>query len=194
MLLPHGRMPLNIFEPRYLTMVIDSLKGSRLIGVVQPLVITRDSPTPDELFSIGCAGRISAFAETEDGRLMLTLRGVCRFKIEEEFNSKTLYRQVKPNFDEFKQDLFLEEPEIDRKKLIDVLAEYSNLKGIEINLHALEKATGPFLIATLAMINPFNDREKQTILETHSLSDIVEMMISLMEIELATKNQTSTRH
>lgn len=194
MLLPHGRMPLNIFEPRYLSMVLDSLKQSRLIGMVQPLEISTDPSATDKLFHVGCAGRISAFAETEDGKLQLTLRGVCRFEIEEEFESDTLYRQVKPNFTAFKQDLFFEKPLIDRKKLIEVLAEYATLKGIDINFNALEQTTDTFLIATLAMINPFNHKEKQSILETRGLSDIVRMMISLMEIELATHNQTSTRH
>jgi Lon protease-like protein len=195
MLLPQGRMPLNIFEPRYLNMVIDSLKNSRHIGMVQPLV-TRPGPSKatQKLFSIGCAGRISAFAETDDGRIMLTLQGICRFEILEEIESNTLYRQVKPDFRGFEQDLSFQDTTIDREKLIEILRDYLNLKDININLNALEKTTDAFLIATLGMIIPFNDGEKQTIMEARDLIDIVEMMVALMEIELATQNRTSTRH
>jgi len=195
MLLPHGKMPLNIFEPRYLKMVFDSLKGSRLIGMVQPLELLPD-PIPEEtnLFNIGCAGRIISFSESEDGRVLLTLQGVCRFEIEEELNEPTAYRQVKPNFAEFKEDLSPEYPAINREGFISVLREYLKLKGMDINLADLNKIEDRFLIATIAMINPFDYKEKQAILETPNIKDISHVMVSLMEMELATIGQSSTKH
>ncbi len=195
MLLPHGKMPLNIFEPRYLKMVFDSLKGSRLIGMVQPLELLPD-PVPEktDLFDIGCAGRITSFTESEDGRILLTLQGVCRFEIEKEFNTTTAYRQVKPNFAAFKDDLLSEYPAVNREGLIPVLRDYLELKGLNINWADLDKIEDRFLIATIGMINPFDYKEKQAILQTQNIRDIAHVMISLMEMELASIGQSPTKH
>ncbi len=195
MLLPHGRMPLNIFEPRYLKMIMDSLKQSRLIGMVQPLELLSD-PIPEKtaLFHIGCAGRITAFAESDDGRFMITLQGVCRFEIEKELQEKGPYRRVKPDFNNFKEDLSFDNPNINREGLIPLLKDYLELKGVKVRIEDLVKTEDRFLIPTLGMINPFDFREKQAILETRNISDIANIIISLMEMELKSSNQTSTRH
>ena len=138
-------------------------------------------------------GRI-AFAESEDGRIMLTLQGICRFKIEKELKETTTYRQVKPNFSEFKDDLLSEFPAVNREELIAVLREYLGHKGMTINWSDLNKIEDRFLIATIAMINPFDYREKQAILETQNIKDISHMMISLMEMELASVDPSPTKH
>ena len=195
MLLPHGRLPLNIFEPRYLDMVLDSLKQSRLIGMVQPLEMLPDPvPASSELFHIGCAGRIVAFAESDDGRIMLTLQGVCRFKIERELDEEKDYRQVKPDFSAFKEDLSFDDPGINRDGLINILRNYLDLKEIKIDWDGLQKTEDRFLIATLGMMNPFDYREKQAILEAEKPSDMVDVMTSLMEMELATGGNGATKH
>jgi uncharacterized protein len=195
MLLPHGRMPLNIFEPRYLTMVLDSLKQSRLIGMVQPLKMLPDPvPVSTELFHIGCAGRITAFAESEDGRIIMTLQGVCRFKIEQELEGVTPYRQVKPDFSDFEKDLSYDDPGINRDGLINILRDYLELKGMKIDWDGLAKTNDRFLVATLGMMNPFDYREKQAILEARNITDMVDVMISVMEMELATGGDTATKH
>jgi len=195
MLLPHGRMPLNIFEPRYLNMVLDSLKESRLIGMVQPLEMLPDPvPAETELFHIGCAGRIVAFAESEDGRILMTLQGVCRFKIVKELNSQRDYRIVEPDFTSFKEDLDYDDPGINRAGLLAILKDYLELKSIKIDWDGLEKAEDRFLVATLGMMNPFDYREKQAILEARDIADMVDVMTSLMEMELASGGDAATKH
>ena len=195
MLLPHGRMPLNIFEPRYLDMVLDSLKQSRLIGMVQPLEMLPDPvPGEAELFHIGCAGRIIAFAESEDGRLLMTLKGVCRFKIEKELNEGDAYRRGKPIFQDFEEDLSFKDPGINREGLVNLLRDYLVLKEMKIDWEGLQNSSDRFLVAMLGMINPFDYREKQAILEAQNISDMVDVMTSLMEMELATGGDTATKH
>tara|TARA_B100000315_G_scaffold159111_1_gene147658 strand:- start:794 stop:1465 length:672 start_codon:yes stop_codon:yes gene_type:complete len=195
MLLPHGRMPLNIFEPRYLNMVLDSLKESRLIGMVQPLEMLPDPvPAETELFHIGCAGRIVAFAESEDGRILMTLHGVCRFKIKMELDSQNDYRCVEPDFGAFKEDLDFDDPGINRDGLLAILKDYLEFKGIKVDWTGLEKADDRFLVATLGMMNPFDYREKQAILEARDISDMVDVMTSLMEMELASGGDAATKH
>jgi Lon protease-like protein len=195
MLLPYGRMPLNIFEPRYLKMVMDSLKQSRLVGMVQPLEPLSD-PISDEtaLFHVGCAGRITAFAESDDGRFLITLKGVCRFKIKKELEKNGFYRRVLPDFNVFKEDLSCNSPNINREGLLPVLKDYLELKGIKVDIADFVNIEDRFLIPTLSLINPFGIREKQAILETRDISEMANMIISLMEMELMSPNNASTKH
>ena len=195
MLLPHGKLPLNIFEPRYLKMILDNLEKPRLIGMVQPLEPLSQKPkTEASLFHIGCAGRITTFAESNDGRLVITLQGVCRFKIQRELDGNDPYRTVIPDFSNFKDDLSFDDPNIDRKGLMPILKSYLELKGIGLNAEDLNKIQNRHLIPTLGMINPFDYREKRAILETRNINDIADMIISLMEMELKSPNQTTTKH
>ena len=195
LLLPHGRIPLNVFEDRYVKMVLDSLKQSRLIGMVQPLEFLSD-PVPNEtaLFHIGCAGRITTFAECDDGRIITTLQGICRFKIAKELNKQGPYRRIKPDFSSFKDDLSFISPNINRENLIPVLKEYFELKGITFSVSDLNKIDDRLLIPTLGMINPFDYREKQAILETRDVNDIAKLMVSIMEMELKSPSQITTKH
>ena len=176
-------------------MVLDSLKKSRLIGMVQPVSpAPGDNSKPSTLFKVGCAGRVSAFTETEDGRIMITLHGVCRFEITEELETATAYRQIKPNFEAFKDDLSTNYPEINREGLIPILRQYLDLKGIKINWEDIDKIEDRMLVATIGMINPFDYREKQAILETRNVKDISNVIISLMEMELASIEKSPTKH
>ena len=192
---PKTTVPLNIFEPRYLKMILDNLEQPRLIGMVQPLEPLSENPkTEASLFHIGCAGRITTFAESNDGRLVITLQGVCRFKILKELDGNDPYRTVIPDFSNFKDDLSFDDPNIDRKGLMPILKSYLELKGIGLNAEDLNKIQNRHLIPTLGMINPFDYREKRAILETRNINDIADMIISLMEMELKSPNQTTTKH
>jgi Lon protease-like protein len=195
MLLPHGRMPLNIFEPRYLKMVMDSLKQSRLIGMVQPLEQLSD-PIPEKtaLFHVGCAGRITAFSESDDGRFLITLKGVCRFKIEKELEENGFYRRVIPDFSGFKEDLSTDSPNINRQGLLPVLKDYLELKGIKVDIADFVNIEDRLLIPALGLINPFSFREKQAILEAHDIRKMASVIISLMEMELMSSDNASTKH
>ncbi|MDC0196526.1 LON peptidase substrate-binding domain-containing protein [Gammaproteobacteria bacterium] len=195
MLLPHGRMPLNIFEPRYLKMIMDSLKQSRLIGMVQPLELLPDPiPQKTDLFHVGCAGRITSFAESDDGQFLITLKGVCRFKIKKELAENGFYRRINPDFSDFKSDLTCNNPRINRDGLLPLLKDYLKVKGIEINIADFVDIEDRFLIPTLCMINPFDFREKQAILEIRDINEMADVIISLMEMELISTNSAPTKH
>jgi Lon protease-like protein len=195
MLLPHGRIPLNFYEPRYLSMVLDSLKQGRFIGMVQPLEVLPDPlPTTSKLFHIGCVGRIIAFAECEDGRIVITLQGICRFKIERELLVDKPYREIQPDFREFMQDTTLDNPGINRNALMNNLRKYLALKGVDVDWEGLEKIEDRPLVAMLGMMNTFDYVEKQAILEAHNLSNMVDVMNSLMEMELASGGDAKTKH
>ena len=172
LLLPGGRLPLNIFEPRYLEMVRDVVDSHRIIGMVQPVdpLQTVSAPT---VYPVGGAGRISACKETEDGRYLITLTGVARFRIARELEVGTGYRQVAADWDRYAadRDTDFDDAGIDRERLMSALRAYLQLVELPADWQAIEKApTGP-LVDNLAMICPFGASEKQALLEC---SDVVE--------------------
>lgn len=184
-LLPRGRLPLNIFEPRYLAMVRDALAAERLIGMVQP---RSAAPTAvPELYPVGCLGKISAFSETDDGRFLITLSGVCRFRIAEELGLATPYRQVVPRFEDFAQDLDPEAADqgFDRSALIPALKAYLDLHGMSADWHAVEQAGAETLVNTLAMTCPFDPAEKQALVEAPTVAARAETMITLIRMAVA---------
>jgi len=185
LLLPRSELPLNIFEPRYLEMVRDAMAGDGIVGMIQPSEDGDDGEPP--LFAIGCAGRITAFSETEDGRYLITLKGVQRFRVEEELHRTTAYRQVKPSYEAFAGDLMTPLPRagIDRERLIAALKAYLAQRGLEAEWSAIESAPDETLVNALAMICPFAPAEKQALLEAHSLTERTQSMIALMEFALA---------
>ncbi|GER01580.1 ATP-dependent protease [Iodidimonas gelatinilytica] len=185
LLLPRGEMPLNIFEPRYLRMVRDVMGGDRMIGMVQP--VDEGQEGDPALYGIGCAGRICSFVETEDGRFLITLKGVTRFKIVEELSSMTPYRQVKADYAPYEGDRLTPMPDagIARADLIDRLTKFLDRRGLSAEWSAIEKAPDELLINSLAMICPFSPAEKQALLEAKSLRARTRTMISLMEFALA---------
>ncbi len=189
MLLPDGRLPLNIFEPRYLMLVEDVLSEGRFLGMVQPRETETETVGDDEpIYDVGCLGRITAFAETDDGRYLITLSGLARFRIVEETGLRNGYRRVRVDYSDFPKDLdhdqvygFIRQP------FIDALQTYFALYEIKGSWEALEKADEATLITSVAMAVPFSPEEKQAILECATLADQGEMLRSLMEMAVHEK-------
>lgn len=188
LLLPRGRLPLNIFEPRYLAMIRDALASGRMIGMVQPQDPASREQEP-AVYPIGCAGRITGFTENDDGRFQITLTGVSRFRIREELSRVTPYRKVIVDFDEFTDDL--EPPphagDVNRNRLAPALRSYLELHGLSADWQAIEKAPAESLINALAMICPFTPPEKQALLEARDIGDRADMMIALLEMAVAAR-------
>ena len=137
LLLPRGELPLNIFEPRYLNMTEDALAGSRMIGMIQPTEHENSQPNPP-LYKTGCAGRIVSFQETDDGRFLLTLKGICRFDVEEEISSTRGYRPAVIDWSQYRDDLSAESnTSIDRDKLLRSLKSYFKLHQISADWNAI---------------------------------------------------------
>ena len=186
LLLPEGRLPLNIFEPRYLAMVQDALGWGRLIGMIQPNGPEPKPGAEPDLYETGCAGRISSFSETEDGRILLTLTGVCRFNIRSEVESPRGYRRVVADWSPFRADLDeAGEPELDRTRLLGLLKVYLKMKAIDLNWHALENAGNLALSVSLPMALPFEASEKQAMLEAKTPALRAETLLTLLEMSVA---------
>ncbi len=185
LLLPRTRLPLNIFEPRYLAMVDDALAGSRLIGMIQPRE-EGDGANP-ALYDVGCVGRIVQYSETGDGRYLLTLLGVSRFVVVRELPVTLAYRQVKPDWRPFEADLepSAEEDRVDREHLLASLRVYFSRFGHKADWAGLAAAPAEALINSLAAICPFNAREKQALMEAATLADRSDMLTSLVEMAIA---------
>jgi Lon protease-like protein len=194
LLLPRGQMPLNIFEPRYLAMIDDALKsGQRLIGMIQP---DPTHPGPDQdkphLFHVGCVGKITQFAESGDGRYLIQLTGVARFRIEAELAVTTLYRRCKVTYQPFVGDFTARkgEDEVDRKALLRTLSEFLKANNLKADWQGIENAPNEALVNALAMMSPYDTAEKQALLEAPDLKTRAEILIAVTEIELA-KSKTS---
>ncbi|SET50355.1 LON peptidase substrate-binding domain-containing protein [Oceanicella actignis] len=185
LLLPRGRLPLNIFEPRYLTMLEDVMKTEhRLIGMVQPL--ESRAGEPPELRRIGCAGRLTAFSETEDGRYLITLSGVCRFRVARELEGFAPYRRVEADWRSFLGDLEGEEddPGLDRDAFLELLMRFFQVAQLSSDWESLRKAEPEMLVNSLAMLCPFSVEEKQALLEAPSLSERRETLTALMRFAI----------
>jgi len=167
---PKTTVPLNIFEPRYLQMIDDSMKSNRYIGMIQPKK-TGDLKKPD-LHRIGCVGKITSFNETEDGRYLIVLNGICRYETVVEINSNKLYRECEVNFNSFSNDLTIQNEKInfaDLKQIFSDLKKLFEQQGYQINWKDLEKQSIEQTINTLSMASPFTLEEKQILLETETL-------------------------
>ena len=168
---PKTTVPLNIFEPRYIEMINDSMKSSRLIGMVQPKKNLENSL--DQLYNIGCLGKITSFSETEDGRYLIILNGLSRFKIVKEIQNEKLYRECEINFNDFQDDIKVSKDEIKFSDLKLIFKDLKNLfdkRGYSINWNELKKQNLEQTINALAMASPFSLEEKQTLLETKNLN------------------------
>ena len=184
LLLPRARLPLHIFEPRYLAMLDDCLKSpTRLIGMIQP----RESAEGQQsLSAIGCAGRLTGFNETEDGRYMITLTGISRFRLGEEMPGFAPYRRCRVDWAPFARDLAGAESDagFDRAGFLRLLARYCEAEGLSTDWDGLKEAEPELLITTLSMLCPFSAADKQALLEAPSLSTRRETLVTLMEIAL----------
>jgi uncharacterized protein len=187
LLLPRGRLPLNIFEPRYLAMTRDALGGERLIGMVQPSDPQQDNRGGGALnppvYPVGCAGRITAFAESDDGRYLITLTGVSRFRIRDELPLLSGYRRVVPDWQPFAQDIDAPPATgFDRERFIRGLKEFFTQRQISADWEAIDKAAGEHLITSIAMLCPFAPSEKQALLEAADLDERARLLIALVEM------------
>jgi Lon protease-like protein len=183
LLLPYGRLPLNIFEQRYLAMTDDALRSERLIGIIQPTSEVEGQQKVPSLYKTGCAGRITAFSETDDGRYLVTLLGICRFDVEDEVDSTRGYRRVVPNWEPFRSDVVKRDKfDIDKERLLVALRGYFEKKAIDADWEAINRMNNVQLITTLAMICPFNATEQQALLVAEKIEDRASTMISLLEM------------
>jgi len=190
LLLPRGQMPLNIFEPRYLAMVDDVLReGHRLIGMIQPDVAHSHNADRPVLFQVGCVGRITQLAEAGDGRYILELTGVSRFKVAEEIAVTTAYRRCRVDYEPFIDDFTARkgEDEVDREALLSALRAFLKANQLKVDWEGIDNAPNEALVNALAMMSPYGAAEKQALLEAHDLKTRAEILIAVTEMDLAKK-------
>ena len=182
LLLPRGDLPLNIFEPRYLAMTDEALSGARMIGMIQPVFAEEGGERP-ALSAVGCAGRITAYRETDDGRYLITLTGICRFRIGQELDVTTPYRQVEPDYGPFETDLYPDEDgEFPRERLLGALKRYLVRRDLKADWQSVTSAPAEALVNSLAMLCPFEPAEKQALLEASGWPERVDTLIALLEM------------
>jgi Lon protease-like protein len=185
LLLPGGELPLQIFEPRYLNMVDDVMAGDRVIGMIQTRAGGERVRPP--LARVGCAGRITSYAETSDGRYLITLTGVCRFEAGEELAIQTPYRQLRARYDRFEGDLDRDEEakaaESARGRFAQALKRYLNRRELDIDWETANTAPLEALVNSLAMGLPFEPAEKQALLEASDLTGRFDALTTLLEID-----------
>jgi len=190
LLLPRGQMPLNIFEQRYLAMVDDALRDAhRLIGMIQPDVAHSQSGEQPTLFRVGCVGRITQFAESGDGRYILELTGIVRFRVVEEKKVLTAYRQCQVDYFPFIDDFTARKGEdaVNREALLSVLTDFLKANNLKVDWEGVESAPNEALVNALAMMSPYGPAEKQAMLEAPDLKTRAEILIAVTEMDLAKK-------
>jgi uncharacterized protein len=187
LLLPRAQMPLNIFEPRYLAMIDDALRMPRIIGMIQPDETKSGLPAHPALYPTGCAGRITQFAETGDGRYLVTLTGIARFRIAEELSVTTPYRQCRVDFELYARDLLPNDgaDAVDREALLKILSTYLSTNKIEADWQGIRQSPTEMLVNGLSMLSPYGVKEKQALLEAPDLKARAEMLIAVTEVTLA---------
>jgi len=186
LLLPGGQMPLNIFEPRYLEMIDAALRGDRVIGMIQPK-FSDDNGNSDKpkLCAVGCLGRLASFAESGDGRYLVSLQGICRFRIAEELNVRTPFRQCR--ISPFVSDLDEESDvsSVDREALLRVFRAYLDANDLDADWESVKRAGNDTLVNALSMMSPYGPAEKQALLEAPDLKSRAETLIAITEMALA---------
>ena len=176
LLLPFGKLPLNIFEERYINMVLDSLKSDRMIGVIQP------KNNNNDFFMLGCIGKITSYIETPDYRLVLNLEGVCRFVLRERNLTPKGYYQANIDTSDYLNDLDNLEPMINRNSLIQKYTNFFKMKKLEIDQDVLSETSNLQLLSTLAMLAPFNKIDKQAILESPNILERINTINSILDL------------
>lgn len=188
-LLPRATLPLNVFEPRYLAMLDDVLSGRRIIGIVQPAEGSGESPQgkDSKLRNIGCAGRVTAYQELDDGRLLITLTGIARFSIVRQTQTPEPYRVATVSYDRFATDMEegAGEERVNREKLTRVLTAWLERNNLSTDWEAIERASSEHLINALCVLSPYGPEEKQALLEAQDLKERADVLIALAEMELA---------
>jgi uncharacterized protein len=193
LLLPRGQMPLNIFEPRYLAMVDDAMRSEhRLIGMIQPDAAHPGPETRPNLYKTGCVGRITRLAETGDGRYLIQLTGIARFRAEEELTVATPYRQCRVSYAPFLDDFIPRKGEntVDRESLLQALSGFLKANDLKADWEGIEKAPNEALVNALAMMSPYGPAEKQAMLEAPDLKTRADILVAVTQFELAKKITT----
>jgi uncharacterized protein len=190
-LLPRSGLPLNIFEPRYLAMFNDALADHRVIGIVQPGVPAEEGESPQgkscALRQIGCAGRITSFTETDDGRILITLTGVARFNVLGEQTSLRPYRLCEVSYAPYANDFIKGHGQdaVDWERLLRILRQYLDARKLSADWQSIERSPAELLVNTLAMISPYGPEEKQALLEAPELKERSEVLMTLAQMDLA---------
>jgi Lon protease-like protein len=182
LLLPRGQLPLNVFEPRYLALVDSAMSGGRVIGMIQPSEAEEKALTP-KLSAVGCAGRITSYRETDDGRYLITLTGVCRFRVKSELSTQAAFRAVDPDYAPFAGDLVAnDENDFPRERVIDALKDYLSKRDLKADWRSVMTAPPETLVNALAMLCPFEPAEKQALLEADDWHARVATLVALLEM------------
>lgn len=194
-LLPRAGLPLNVFEPRYLAMLDDVIAGPRVLGLVQPVPGDDGESPPGKsigLRRVGCAGRVTAFQELDDGRLVISLTGICRFDVVEEISTPKPYRIVEARYDRFSADLSEGhgESEVDRTTLLRVLRSYLDANRLKADWSAIQRSPSELLVNALSVMSPYGAEEKQALLEAPDLKTRADVLVALAEMELASTSGT----
>jgi Lon protease-like protein len=190
-LLPRSTLPLNIFEPRYLQMVNDALAGDRVVGIIQPRGAADEGESPEgksfALRQTGGVGRITAFTETDDGRILITLTGVARFDIASEEPSALPYRRCRVSYDAYARDFIRGDGQeaVDWQRLLQTLRTYLDARKLSADWSSIERSPAELLVNTLAMISPYGPEEKQALLEALDLKQRSEVLMTLAQMDLA---------
>lgn len=187
LLLPRAELPLNIFEPRYLAMVDDAIGGARLIGMVQPDDTAPSSASGPGVYKVGCLGRLTQFGETGDGRYLITLSGICRFRILEEMAVTTPYRQFRIDVDPFTADFeqAAGEAAVDREAVLAALAAFLEANKLEADWDGIREAGTETLVNALCVMSPYGALEKQALLEAENLKARADMLVAITQMMLA---------
>ena len=185
LLLPRGQMPLNIFEPRYLAMVDDALRTDRIIGMIQPDPEGAGTMNP-KLYRVGCAGRVTQYAETGDGRCLISLTGISRFRIESELATPSTYRRCQVSYDAFAVDFEARAGEelVDREGVLTALRAFVESNDLKVDWAGIDEAPNEALVNALCMMSPFGVREKQAMLEAIDLKTRADILIAVTQMEL----------
>jgi Lon protease-like protein len=189
LLLPRTQMPLNIFEERYLAMIDHAMRNDRIIGIIQPQAEQEEgqADTPSSLYPIGCLGRVSAYGETGDARVLITLTGISRFRIMRELESDEPYRMAEIDCEDFTEDLIegFGEEAVERKELLDVFRSFLEANNLEADWDSVDKSSNEILVNSLSMMSPYGIAEKQALLEADSLALRAQTLIAITEMHLA---------
>ena len=183
LLQPRSQLPLNIFEPRYLEMVDNSISSDRLIGMIQ----SKETDS-NKLYSVGCLGKIISFTELSDSRFIITLQGICRYKVVEELDTLTPYRQVNVSYEDYSNDLIpgYDQDKVNREKLLVVLKKYLEKNNLQIDWDAVKDSPSETLVNSLCSLSPYSAEEKQALLEADNIQKRNDLLIAMTEMALST--------
>ncbi len=187
LLLPGGKLPLNIFEARYLALTLDALATGRMFGMIQPDPHAAGVENSSGLYRVGCLGRLSSFSETDDGRLLITLSGLIRFTVDSELDMRHGYRRVRGDYSGYEADLDLtaQPMAVEREKLVEALRGYFVRRNVDANWDAIRRMPDEVLVVTLAMACPFEPAEKQALLEAPTEAERAATLLALLQMGAA---------